>query len=132
MNSLDITLVPVKDHPDSLDSVPQEPAAPPRRKPRLSERFESVILLFQALFFLRFVLLLIGASDQGAASYFVQATNILAQPFHALLAPIALGDFILEPASAILVVFMSIVLKVAAYFLDVVRFRQKQHMLLAS
>ncbi|MCC2631666.1 MAG: hypothetical protein K0S20_365 [Patescibacteria group bacterium] len=132
MNSLDITLVPVKDHPDSLDSVPQEPAAPPRRKARLSERFESAILLFQTLFFLRFILLLIGTSDQGAASYFIRATNIFAEPFHALLAPIALAGFILEPASAMVVVSMSILLKIAAYILDLVRFRQKQHMLLVS
>lgn len=96
-----------------------------RRKVRLSEHIDSLIVLLQLLLLARIGFLIAGIGDQRPYSYLIDLTSWLIRPLYPLFPPAQVGPYILEPASAFLVLALTLTLGLTTRVLDAWRKSQR-------
>ena len=98
----------------------------PVKKVRLADRFDSLIIAVQLLFVARLLILASGYSTQSVLSWLIRLTDPLAHALYALFPPIELGKYVIEPASAGLMVGLSILLALVSVAVDHWRLAKKE------
>ena len=98
----------------------------PAKKVRLADRIDSLNIAVQLLFVARLIILASGHSTQAFLSWLVRPTDPLAHALYALFPPIELGKYVIEPASAGLMVGLSLALALASAALDQWRLARKE------
>ena len=88
---------------------------------RLSDRIDSVIMALQVVLFCRFFVLLIGLSNQSIAATLIRFTDFIVKPLYPVFSSIQIGVFILEPASAVLILILTVALTLLAIVWDSIR-----------
>ncbi|MEI6477624.1 MAG: hypothetical protein WCO52_01395 [bacterium] len=99
---------------------------PTRRKVmRLSDRIELGVLVLQYLLIARMALLAAGFGSLAPASGFLNITGVVVRPLYAVFPSIVIGPYVLEPASAFLLVALSLVLAILTMVIDRIRMRRR-------
>jgi len=99
-----------------------------RRVVRVSDRIASLILFVQVILFVRFFVLLTGQSQQGMFARYIAGTDFLLQPFNHIVPVYQIGFFVLEPASALLILILTALLSLFSLFTDFVRLKKKEEL----
>ena len=84
-----------------------------RRSLRFADKVQSIFFLVELLLGLRVFFLLAGSASLGFVNFIYTITNPLVWPFRLLVPSMQLGNYHYDPASAIALVALPLIIKVA-------------------